>query len=335
MQDIYYPSGDGKTTIHACIWQAEGEPKAVLQIIHGMAEYAARYAPFAEFMAKRGVTVCAEDHLGHGKSVLSEDDLGYFADRNGWQTVLKDIRSLTDIIKQKLPDLPYFVMGHSMGSFFCRKYISLYGGDLAGAIIMGTGFKSAAVTGGAKFITRFTALFHGWRYRSKFIDNTAFGSYNNKFEKRTAFDWLSANPANVDAYIADPLCGVPFTCNAFYGLFSIISEACKTNTVKAVPDKLPLFVVAGADDPVGDYSAGVEKFVNKLIKYGKDAEMTLYRGCRHEIVNDFCAPQLFDDLAEFIAAYSEEAQADKGVNAEKKAEEKTDGDNAAGGAQTE
>ena len=301
MQEIYYPSTDGKTNIHACIWQAEGEPKAVLQIIHGMAEYAYRYAPFAEYLTKQGITVCAEDHLGHGKSVVSESDLGYFAEQKGYKTVLADIRALTEIVKSKNEGVPYFVMGHSMGSFFCRKYISRYGEELAGALVMGTGFKSSATTGGAKFITRLVALFKGWRYRSKFIDNAAFGSYNKKFEKRTAFDWLSTDPENVDNYIADPLCGVPFTCNAFYGLFSIIGEACKAKTMKAVPSKLPVFIVAGADDPVGDYGKGVEKFCNKMSGYGKNVSMILYRGCRHEIVNDICAPQLFEDVAGFIA----------------------------------
>lgn len=309
MQEIYYPSSDGKTNIHACIWQAEGEPKAVLQIIHGMAEYAYRYKPLAEFLAARGITVCAEDHLGHGKSVCGDDDLGYFAQRKGYEPVLKDIRALTEIVKPKYPTVPYFVMGHSMGSFFCRKYISLYGGELAGAIVMGTGFKSGATTGMAKFLTRLVATFKGWRYRSKFINDTAFGSYNKRFENRTPFDWLSANPENVDNYIADPLCGVPFTCNAFYGLFDIISQACKSKTIKAVPDKLPVLVVAGSDDPVGDYGKGVEKFTDKLLDYGKDASMTLYRGCRHEIVNDNCAPQLFEDLAEFISSHAEKGAA--------------------------
>ena len=301
MQEIYYPSADGKTTIHACIWQAEGEPKAVLQVIHGMAEYCKRYTPFAEYLNKAGITVCAEDHLGHGKSVTDKDNLGYFDDRRGYETVLADIRALTAIVKGENPNLPYFVMGHSMGSFFCRKYISLYGEELAGAIIMGTGFKSSVTTGFAKSITNTVAAFKGWHYRSKFIDNAAFGSYNKKFEKRTPFDWLSANTENVDNYIADPLCGITFTCNGFFGLFSIISEACKTSTVKAVPDKLPLFIVAGADDPVGDYGKAIEKLDKKLNKYGKNVVGTiLYRGCRHEILNDICAPQLYEDLKKFI-----------------------------------
>ncbi len=300
MQEIYYPSSDGKTNIHACIWQAEGEPKAVLQIIHGMAEYARRYAPLAEFLASKGITVCAEDHLGHGKSVCGEDDLGYFAKEKGYATVLKDVRSLTEIVQKKNAGVPYFVMGHSMGSFFCRKYISLYGEELAGAIIMGTGYKGKLITGTAKLMTRLVALFKGWRHRSPFINNLAFGAYNKRFEKRTEYDWLSADSGNVDRYIADPLCGVPFTCNAFYGLFSIIGEACRAKTIKAVPDKLPVFIVAGADDPVGDYGKGVEKFYGKMIARGKNATMTLYRGCRHEIANDICAPQLFADLAGFI-----------------------------------
>ncbi|MDE7379564.1 MAG: alpha/beta hydrolase [Clostridia bacterium] len=305
MQEIYYPSCDGKTNIHACIWQAEGDTKAVLQIIHGMAEYAYRYAPLAEYLNKFGITVCAEDHLGHGKSVCTEDDLGYFAAQKGYAPVLTDIRALTEIVKPKYEGVPYFVMGHSMGSFFCRKYVSLYGSGLAGAIIMGTGFKGSAVTGGAKFITRLVALFKGWRHRSKFIDNSAFGSYNKKFENRTRFDWLSKNPDNVDAYIADPLCGIPFTCNAFFGLFSIISEACKSKVMKAVPDTLPLYVVAGAQDPVGDYGKGVDKFVQKLKRYGKNVTEKLYEDCRHEIANDVCRDELFADLANFLNGLAE------------------------------
>lgn len=302
MQEIYYPSKDEKTTVHACIWQAE-QPKAVLQIIHGMAEYAARYSPLAEYLCAQGITVCAEDHLGHGKSVTDEKNLGYFADKKGYATVLADIRGLTEIMKKKSEGLPYFVMGHSMGSFFCRKYISLYGGELAGAIIMGTGFMPKIATGTGKLACRLVALFKGWRHRSKLINNLTFGSYNKKFEGRTEFDWLSADPRNVDAYIADPLCGVPFTCNAFYGLFSIVGAACSGKTVKAVPDGLPLFLVSGGDDPVGSYGKGVEKLYEKLIKYGKTADVMLYKGCRHEIVNDLCAPQLFEDLAQFLGEH--------------------------------
>lgn len=301
MEDIFYPSSDGKTTIHACIWRPEGQVKGVLQIIHGMAEYAERYAPFAEFLTKQGYLVCADDHLGHGKSVVSEEELGYFTDGQSNGTVLTDIRQLNLTVREQAEGVPYFVLGHSMGSFFCRKYITLYGNEFAGAVIMGTGYQPAVATGMGKALSRLIAAFKGWKYRSAFIDNLAFGSYNKKFEKRTELDWLSANRDNVDNYIADKLCGVKFTCSGFYGLFSIVGEACRNSTVRSVPKDLPLLLVAGSDDPVGGYSKGVVKLYDKLNRFGvKDVEMTLYNGCRHEILNDDCAPQVMEDILQFM-----------------------------------
>lgn len=302
MQEIYYPSSDGKHNVHACIWAAEGECRAVLQIIHGMAEYAYRYAPIGERLSKLGITVCAEDHLGHGNTAQSKDDSGYFADQRGYGPVLSDIASLTEIMRTKYQDVPYFVLGHSMGSFFCRKYITVFGKELAGAIIMGTGFMSGALTGSAKLLTKTVATFKGWRHRSDFINNLAFGSYNKRFEGRTEYDWLSVNQDNVDRYVADELCGVRFTCNAFYGLFSIINEVCKNSSVKAIPDELPLLLVSGKDDPVGDYGKGVIKLYDKLSQYNKNVSMTLYEGYRHEILNDDCAPLVEEDIVEFIEA---------------------------------
>ena len=302
MEHVYYPSNDGKTTIHAVIWRPEGEVKAVLQIIHGMAEYAERYAPFAENLVKQGILVCAEDHLGHGKSVISPDRLGFFTDGNGEFCVLEDIRKLTLKIKESC-SAPYFLLGHSMGSFFCRKYISIYGEELAGAIIMGTGFQPALLTGAGKAVTKIIAAFKGWQYRSKFVDNLAFGAYNNNFEKRTDLDWLSVDCGNVDAYIADELCGVKFTCSGFYTLFSVVADACKAQTIKAVPKTLPLYLVAGDCDPVGSFSKGVVKLYDKLCASGvRDVHLTLYKGFRHEVLNDGCAPQVTQDILDFIEA---------------------------------
>ena len=301
MQEIYYPSSDGKTNIHACIWPAQGECRAVLQIIHGMAEYAERYAHFAQYLNGFGITVCAEDHLGHGKSVANESAYSYFAERKGYEPVLEDIRALTEIIKPRFDGVPYFIMGHSMGSFFCRKYISLYGAELAGAIIMGTGYKNPVVTGSAKLMTRLVALFKGWDKQSRFIDGLAFGSYNKKFEQNTTFDWLSRNPDNVDKYISDELCGITFTCNAFFGLFSILGEACKAGTFNATNANLPIYLVSGSDDPVGDFTQGVVKVYEGYQKAGvKDVTLKFYRNARHEILNEDCAPRVYEDLRDFI-----------------------------------
>ena len=306
MSDIFYPSHDGKTTIHACIWRPEGEIKGVVQIIHGMCEYAERYAPFAEFLNSKGYLVCAEDHLGHGKSVVSENELGYFNKQRSTKIVLDDIRELQLKVKGQYAGKPYFVLGHSMGSFFCRKYISLYGSDLDGAIIMGTGFKGKPTLNFALAFVRLNALFCGWRHRSKFILKIAFGSYNKRFKPAKSQNaWLSKDGENIAKYEADPLCGFPFTNNGYNILFNILKDACSKKTIKAVPEDLPVYFVAGTDDPVGDYGKGVKKAKKKFEKAGvKDVSVTLYEGARHEILNDFCKQQVEGDILEFIEKHS-------------------------------
>ena len=306
MEHIFYPSKDGKNTIHACIWRPLGEVKGVVQIIHGMAEYAERYSPFAEFLAKNGYLVCAEDHLGHGKSVKSEEDLGYFNDQKDIDIVISDIRELQLLVQEQTGNAPYFVLGHSMGSFFCRTYISMFGSDFAGAIVMGSGFKGKLLLNTALCMVSLNALFKGWRNRSGFIKSLAFGSYNNRIKPaRTANDWLSTDPENVDKYEADPLCGVAFTNNGYKILFSIIKRACSSKTIKAVPKDLPVFFVAGAEDPVGDYGKGVIKAHDKFKAAGvKDLSLKLYEGCRHEILNDYCKDEVYNDILTFINSHA-------------------------------
>ena len=302
MKDIYFPSHDGRTTIHACIWQPEGEIKGVVQIIHGMAEYAARYAPFAEFLASNGFLVCADDHLGHGQSVYTKQDYGYFEKHADPDTVIADIRSLQLAVKKQAEGKPCFILGHSMGSFFCRKYISLYGEDFNGAVIMGSGYKDVFTLKAARFLVSANEFFRGSRHRSKFIKKLAFGSYNKKFKPaRTENDWLSKNTENVDNYEADGLCGFSFTNNGYKVLFKIIGQACSKKTIEAVPKDLPVYFVAGADDPVGGYGKGVLKAKAKFEEAGiKDVSVNLYEGARHEILNDDCKERVQNDILNFI-----------------------------------
>ena len=212
MEEIFYPSSDGKHTVHAAIWRPEGEVKAILQIIHGMEEYCTRYAPFAEEAARRGILVCAEDHLGHGKTADGEGDLGHFPE-GGAELVLKDIRTLTLKAKDMAPNVPFFIMGHSMGSFFCRAYIARWSQDIAGEIVMGTGFKDPVTLFFARLITKIISKAKGSGYKSKFIAKLAFGTYNKKFRPaNTGYEWLSAEEGNVRSYVSDGLCGFGFTC---------------------------------------------------------------------------------------------------------------------------
>lgn len=303
MEEIFYPSHDGVTTIHACIFRPQGEIKAAVQIIHGMAEYAERYSPFAEFLASNGYLVFAEDHLGHGKSVVSENDYGYFNAKHDVKIVISDIRALYEKVKDEIgAGIPFFVLGHSMGSFYCRKYIQEYGKCFSGAIIMGSGYKSQATLNFALFFCKLNALFCGWRNKSKLIDKLAFGSYNKKFApNRTDFDWLSKSGENVDAYIKDKLCGIPFTTNGFYCLFKIIKQACKSSTFKNTPKNLPLLFLSGDMDPVGDYGKGVKKSYKKYVKAGvEQVDIKLYPELRHEILNDECKNQVYKDALSFF-----------------------------------
>ncbi len=302
MQDIYYPSKDGKNTVHACLWLPQGKAKAVVQLIHGMCEYAERYAPFAQFLNEHGYIVCADDHLGHGKTAKTEEDLGYFNDQRDYNIVVEDIHELKLTVQKQTGELPWLVLGHSMGSFFCRKYISVYGDEFVGAVIMGTGFKSSITLNTALSAVKASARSRGWRYRSNTIKKLAFGSYNKKFRPaRTGNDWLSKNPQNVDDYEKDPLCGFDFTNNGYFILFSIIKQACSKPVINAVPKNLPVYFVAGALDPVGDYGKGVIRAVNKFHKAGvKSVSLTLYEDSRHEILNDDCKQQVQNDLLAFF-----------------------------------
>lgn len=306
MEEFSYLSADKKTTIHAVIWRPRGEARGVVQIIHGMCEYIERYAPFAEYLNANGYIVCGEDHAGHGKSAADDGGLGYFNDSRSLGMTLADIRTLHLKMQEEAKCLPYFILGHSMGSFFCRNYIARYGQELSGAVIMGTGYKGKLLLGTALALTKLNAAFKGWDHRSKFIDGLAFGSYNKRFKaENNSKAWLSVDTDNTDRYKADKYCTFMFTDNGFYILFSAIKGACSNKTIKSVPKNLPVYFVAGEDDPVGDYSKGVKKAYSKFKKAGVHrVDIKLYKGARHEILNDFCKDEVRADLLNFFSVNS-------------------------------
>ena len=297
-EDFYFNSASGTTKIHAVRYIPEGKIHAILQISHGMVEYIERYENFALFLASKGILVTGNDHLGHGKSINCREDWGYFAKENGNRAVLLDLYQLTQITKEKYPDIPYFILGHSMGSFFARQYIGEFGQEVNGAIIMGTGCQPLALIQAGRFITSFVALFKGWRYRSNFVNSLAFGSYNKAFEPaRTPKDWLSKDNDLVDKHVADELCSFTFTLNGYYTLFTTISRLYNQKLLSQMPKELPVFFVAGEDDPVGDFGKGVLKAADMFKKVGmKNVKVKLYPTDRHEILNETDRDQVYDDI---------------------------------------
>ena len=297
--EFYFPSKDGNTEIHTIEWKPEGEVRAVLQICHGMVEYIRRYDEFAQFLCGEGYYVVGNDHLGHGKSIQAKSEYGFFNEKYGNACVLGDMRTLRQRTEKKYPGVPYFMLGHSMGSSLLRQYVQMYGNGLSGAVLMGTvaDHKKAALLFG-KRLCRVMAAFRGWHYRSKMVDNLVLGAYNKKFKPaRTRADWITSDNENLDMYVADPLCSFMSTVNAYYNVFSGMIGIQRKESVYMIPKGLPVLFVSGADDPVGEFGKGVRKIYEKYRAAGiRDVTLRLYTGDRHEILNETDRDQVYKDL---------------------------------------
>lgn len=301
-EEFYYKSQDGMTDIHAIKWIPDKQPTAILQIVHGMVEFVERYNEFAEFLKDKGFLVVANDHLGHGLSVIDANHYGYFDKQDGNGKILGDIHELRKITNEQYSDTPYFILGHSMGSFLTRQYIEKHGDGLTGAIIMGTGSQPLLMLNTGRCICSLIAAFKGWTYRSKFVDTMAFGGYNKKFKpSRTPKDWLTKDKEIVDAYIAEPMCNFIFTLNGYYNLFYSIRDCQNKTNINKIPKNLPVLFVAGADDPVGNFGKGVRKAYKGFVKSGmNDVNLKLYDGDRHEILNETDRFTVYDDIYQWL-----------------------------------
>lgn len=310
-EQFQFLSKDGKTMIHAVKWIPEsGEYQAILQITHGMVEYIERYRAFAEYLNDSGFLVVGHDHLGHGASVGSEEDWGYFAEKHPSRTLVADMHQLRLKIQKENPGVPYFMLGHSMGSYMLRKYLSLYAEGLTGAIVMGTGSVPDATTKMGLRTLKLLATFRGWRYRSKFVQSLSYSKPYKKFDlygKDYANSWLSKNVENVKQYYADPRCTFLFTLNGYQGLMEAVLYDNQMENVQKVPKNLPIFFVSGADDPVGDLGEGVKRVYNMFKEAGvTDITYKLYENDRHEILNELDREQVYADLAAWMKVRCEE-----------------------------
>lgn len=297
--EFYFPSKDGNTEIHTIEWKPDKEVKAVLQICHGMLEYIERYNEFAQFLCDKGYYVVGNDHLGHGKSVQAKSEYGFFNEKYGNVCVLGDIHTLRQRTAKRYPDVPYFILGHSMGSSLLRQYIQMYGNGLSGVVLMGTvADHKKAVLAFGKELCRIMAVFRGWHYRSKLVDALALGGYNKKFRPaRTQADWITSDCERLEKYTADPLCAFRFTVNAYYNMFLGMMSTQQKESVYMIPKGLPVFFVSGAEDPVGEFGKGVQKIYEKYLAAGiQDVSLRLYTGDRHEILNETDRRQVYEDL---------------------------------------
>jgi len=302
VQEFFYPSSDGKTNIHATLWLPEDKPRAVIQIAHGVAEYILRYDRFARFLTEQGFAVVGNDHLGHGLSRSGKPETLYFADQDGWRCVTDDLYALRRHMQGDFEGLPYFILGHSMGSFLLRTYLIRYPGSIDGAIVMGTGQNPPAILAGGRFIARLEAKRLGWKAFSPLADKLSFGGYNAAFSPaRTDKDWLSVNEENVDAYIADPLCGEAVSLELFYEMLGGLQLIGKAENLQKMDKNTPVLFISGAEDPVGQMGKGVTAACESFRKASvQDAELLLYPGLRHEILNESDYQRVYDDILRWL-----------------------------------
>lgn len=278
-------------------------PKAVLQISHGMCEYIERYENFIDYLTGHGFLVCGNDHLGHKNSAISKDKLGYFAPKNGYTFLARDLARVTRRIQRQYPELPFYLFGHSMGSFVARAYLSRYPDLIDGIIICGTSGSNPALSAGSALISIIKAV-KGELYRSPFIDKLMFGNYNSRYEQISSkFDWLTRDPSIITKYENDEYCNFLFTTSGYKDLTRLLRYVSSQEWYTSIPKELPFLLISGAMDPVGGFSQGILEVEKKLRRQGLTRlETKLYPDMRHEILNEVGKEEVYDDILHWLEA---------------------------------
>ncbi len=288
MQDYKYETGrflssNGKTEV-AYRFYIPDQPRAIIQLSHGMCEYVGRYEPHAEYFASQGFVFCGHDHLGHGETAENANELGYTGSAD---FLIDDLAKMTDIAKKNFPKLPLFLLGHSMGSFIARAYLSRYGSRPDGVILSGTAGPGSPTAAG-KLLCKNSAKRHGDHYRDEFVKSISTGSYSKHFGKdASAAAWVTSNNEVIKKYVSDPFCNYTFTVNGYYNLFELLGRISAKKWATTVPRELPIMLISGVEDPVGDFGKGVAKVHRRLQDAGvQDLQLYLLESCRHEPFNE-------------------------------------------------
>lgn len=304
-EGFYFNCSDGnKIYIHQ--WKDISNPKAVVQIFHGMAEHAGRYGALAKFLNENGFVVYADDHRGHGKTAGAVETLGYIGN-DGFSRIVEDEHEITEFIKENHPGLPVFVFAHSFGSFIGQSYITKFGKDIAGIVLSGSAAMSTLEIKLGKLLSGLQHLLFDEKKKSKLIDNISFANSNKRIENpRSVFDWLSRDGAEVKKYVEDEYCGTVFPINFYYYMFRGLDELNKEGCFSSVPRELPVYIMSGAEDPVGGYTKYVKRLYDKYSNVNiKDLELKLYPGGRHEMHNEINKGEVFNNILQWLDRHTE------------------------------
>ena len=301
-REFYYASSTGRNQIRARICTPDGTPRGIVQIAHGIAEHINRYEDFMRFLAENGFVAVGNDHLGHGKSIARLEEQGIFAEKDGWNFVVEDMKKLRELVTEQFPNLPYVFFGHSMGSFLTRTFLILHPDLYDAAILSGTGHQSPALVNGGFLAAELMTKLKGPRSSGQALNDMAFGSYCKRIENpRTPFDWLSRDSETVDRYIADPLCGFVCKTSLYRDMMGGLKFLTNQKNINKMNKKPPVYFMSGAEDPVGDYGAGVEKAYKAFCRAGlTDVMIRLYPGGRHEMLNEINRSDVMQDILNWL-----------------------------------
>lgn len=304
-KEFYIPSADGVHRLHVILWEPDTEVKGVVQISHGMIEMVERYEDFALFLNRHGYAVIGNDHLGHGLTAGNNSDLGYICPSNMSATVVADLHRVTKCAKKKFKNVPYFLFGHSMGSFMARRYLMRYGMDVDGAILAGTGAQSSLILAIGNLQSGFVRMILGDRYRSRFLKASAFGSYQRRISHpRTQSDWLTRDVDVVDFCLSNKYCNYLFTVNGYRTILEVLSYIQKKENIDRIPKEMPILLMSGGQDPVGNYGKGVKKVYDSYKKAGiQDVSMKLYPDDRHEILNELNKDIVYQNVLKWLTQH--------------------------------
>lgn len=303
LNEYRFPSSDGKNTIYAEIYTPKNQaPKGIVQLAHGMIDYTGRYVDLADFLCQNGYIFAGNHHLGHGKSVATADDYGFFAEKNGYKYVIEDVHTMNKYLHGRYPDLPVILLGHSMGSFIARLYAQEHPASVSGLIIHGTGGPNPLV-GAGKMLAGIISSFYGSRHKSKLIENMAFGSYNKRYPKEEGHNaWLTRDLDKVADRDTNEFTSFKFTVSGYYDLFTLLGKSNSKAWFKNYPKKLPTLVMSGDMDPVGNYGEGTAYVYKQLMINGaSNTTLKLYEGARHELFNETNADEVFEDILAWLS----------------------------------
>lgn len=300
IHDTFWLDASDRSRLFVNQWLPNAPLKALILLAHGMAEHSARYARLAESFCAEGYGVYAPDQRGHGKTA-DHGTLGHFADDDGWCKVVGDLASLNQFLGQRHPGVPIVMLGHSMGSYIAQAYLLHHSASLHGAILSGSNFQPVALYRAARQIARFEKLRQGARGRSALIEWLSFGSFNKKFKPaRTRFDWLSRDPAEVDKYATDQLCGFRCTNQLWIDLLGGLQQISKASNLAQIDPGLPLLVIGGECDPVSE-GRRLTDLANALRSAGsQNLQLKIYPQARHELFNESNRDEVTADVLAWI-----------------------------------